>query len=99
MSKHLEQLVINWAEDKGILSDATPFSQFFKTREEIEELWTEIEKGNKAKIEDELGDVLVTLIIQAEMWGLSATDCLMKAYAKISQRKGKMIDGVFVKDE
>ena len=99
MSKHLEHLVINWAEEKGILTHATPFTQFGKTREEIEELWKEIEAGNKSAIEDELGDVLVTLVIQAEMWGLSATDCLMKAYAKISQRKGKMENGVFVKEE
>ena len=98
MSKHLEHLVINWAEEKGILTHATPFTQFGKTREEIEELWKEIEVGNKLAIEDELGDVLVTLVIQAEMWGLSATECLMKAYAKISQRKGKMENGVFKKE-
>ena len=41
---------------------------------------------------------MVTLIIQAQMWGLSATDCLTGVYKEISQRKGMMVNGKFVKE-
>ena len=45
-----------------------------------------------------IGDIIVTLIIQAQMWGLSATDCLTEVYKEISQRKGMMVNGKFVKE-
>jgi len=41
----------------------------------------------------------VTLTIQANLWGLSLTECLEEAYNKINVRTGRMVDGVFVKDE
>jgi len=48
---------------------------------------------------DAIGDITVTLIIQAEMQGLDFQDCLQAAYDVISKRTGKMIDGQFVKDK
>ena len=36
--KELEQLVIQWGKDKGILDKATPLAQAGKTKEEVEEL-------------------------------------------------------------
>lgn len=47
----------------------------------------------------ELGDVLVTLIIQAQGQGTNLEECLALAYNKIKYRTGKTIDGVFVKSE
>lgn len=32
-------------------------------------------------------------------WGTTAESCLEEAYEVIKDRKGKMIDGVFVKEE
>jgi NTP pyrophosphatase (non-canonical NTP hydrolase) len=52
-----------------------------------------------SEIEDALGDILVTIIIQAEMQGLKLVDCLESAYNIISQRTGKMVDGQFLKDK
>jgi NTP pyrophosphatase (non-canonical NTP hydrolase) len=52
-----------------------------------------------AAIADGIGDVLVTLIIVAEQTGLDIEDCLLVAYSQIKDRKGKMIDGKFVKEE
>jgi hypothetical protein len=46
-----------------------------------------------------MGDILVTLIIQAKMQGVSLETCLEGAYNIISKRTGKMINGQFVKDE
>jgi NTP pyrophosphatase (non-canonical NTP hydrolase) len=113
--EQLEQLVIRWADEKGILAKATPLTQFSKTEEEVEELrdaLTAQDEGwdffintkgvtvsTKDEIEDAIGDIVVTLIIQAKMQGLTLQQCLQSAYDVISKRKGKMIDGVFVKSE
>ena len=95
----LQALVIAWATQKGILDKGTPLAQCGKTFEEVEELETAILDGDKAEIIDALGDILVTIIIQAEMHGLNLIECLESAYDVISKRTGKMVDGTFVKDE
>jgi NTP pyrophosphatase (non-canonical NTP hydrolase) len=94
----LETAVIAWAEDKGIFSKGTPMAQALKTLEETTELCTAVNANDKEEIKDAIGDVMVTILIQAEMQGMSIEDCLESAYNVISKRKGKMIDGQFVKD-
>ena len=94
----LEVLVIAWAEQKGILKNGTPNAQCDKTFEEVEELAEAIENNNRAEVIDALGDILVTIIIQAEMQGLNLTECLESAYNVIAKRTGKMVNGQFVKD-
>jgi NTP pyrophosphatase (non-canonical NTP hydrolase) len=94
----LEALVLSWAKQKGILDNGTPIAQASKTMEESTELMVAIATGNDVEIVDALGDILVTIIIQAEMQDLSLTDCLESAYNVISKRSGKMVDGVFKKD-
>jgi NTP pyrophosphatase (non-canonical NTP hydrolase) len=96
--RELEALVIAWAAQKGILENGTPRAQAMKTWEETDELITAIENDNREEVIDALGDILVTIIIQAEMQGLKLTECLDSAYNIISQRTGKMVDGQFVKD-
>ena len=46
-----------------------------------------------------MGDIMVTLIIQAKMQDLSLEECLESAYNVIAKRTGKMVNGQFVKDE
>lgn len=112
--KDLEIKVLDWATDKGILSKATPLAQARKTEEEVHELLEacvaqhggfETFKNSKGKlvnteeeIKDALGDILVTIIIGAELQGLNLEDCLQSAYDVISKRTGKMVDGQFMKD-
>jgi NTP pyrophosphatase (non-canonical NTP hydrolase) len=112
--KELEELVLNWADDKGILNKATPLAQANKTLEEVNELLeaaTAQSKGFKEfvnsknkicktdeELKDALGDILVTIIIGAELQGLSLEDCLEAAYKVISKRTGKMVNGQFIKD-
>ncbi len=98
MNSELETKVIQWAADKGILEKSNPKAQLSKTLEEVEELVQAINEDNKPEVKDAIGDVIVTLIIQAELWDMSATDCLQSAYDIIAKRTGKMVDGVFVKD-
>ena len=95
----LECAVEEWAEDKGIFSKATPMAQALKTLEETTELCTAINSNDKAEIVDAMGDIMVTLIIQARMQNISLEECLESAYHVISKRTGKMINGQFVKEK
>jgi NTP pyrophosphatase (non-canonical NTP hydrolase) len=95
----LESLVIAWATQKAILEKGTPAAQCDKTLEEVYELHEAIKNNDREEIIDALGDILVTIIIQAEMQGLKLEDCLQSAYNVISKRKGQMIDGQFVKEK
>jgi NTP pyrophosphatase (non-canonical NTP hydrolase) len=94
----LEALVLAWATQKGIMQKGTPIAQACKTMEECTELITAVAFDNREETIDALGDILVTIIIQAEMQGLSLESCLESAYNVISKRTGKMVDGQFVKD-
>jgi NTP pyrophosphatase (non-canonical NTP hydrolase) len=95
----LKQIVLNWANDKGIFERGTPEGQALKTIEEANELLKAVQENDRNEIIDAIGDVLVTVIIQAEMQGLRPEDCLQSAYDVISKRTGRMVGGVFVKDE
>lgn len=112
--KELEEKVINWGAEKGILDKATPIAQCNKTFEEVEELKEALEaqehgaetffnsKGflvnTNAEIKDAFGDIVVTVILGCKLQGLDFTECLESAYNVISKRTGKMVDGQFVKD-
>ena len=95
----LEALVIAWASQKGILEKGTPIAQCYKTEEEVRELSMAIIGNDREDIIDALGDILVTIIIQAEMQGLKLTECLESAYNVISKRTGVMKEGQFIKDK
>lgn len=47
----------------------------------------------------EMGDIFVTLIILCEQIGIDPEECLSMAYEKIKDRKGRTINGSFVKSE
>lgn len=47
----------------------------------------------------EMGDIFVTLIILCEQIGIDSEECLEMAYKKISKRKGRTINGQFIKEE
>ena len=90
--------VIEWARLKGILDNGTREGQAWKTIEEAHELLKAVQEENQAEVIDAIGDVFVTIIIQAHMNGLRVEDCLRTAYNVISKRTGRIEGGVFVKD-
>lgn len=96
--KELNDNVIAWADTRGIFAKAGPKDQIKKTIEEVQELYDGIQKGDAYEIIDGIGDVMVTLIILAEMCDLDVVSCLAAAYDEIKDRKGKMVDGLFVKE-
>jgi len=105
----LQDWVIDWAEERGIFDKATLLAQVEKTREEVEETRDAIllqrhcqSPGDfnryRDAIMDGIGDTVVTLIILAHLCGTDIEECLELAYNEIKDRKGKMVDGVFVKE-
>ena len=97
-AESMEQNVIHWAQERGIFDKATPDSQHGKTLEEVQELTDALKANDAPEIKDAIGDIGVTLIIQAHMHGWTLAECLGAAWSEIKDRKGQMIDGVFVKE-
>lgn len=96
----LETLVIQWAEARRIIPNATPVSQLLKAVAEMGELADAENKGDWQGIVDGVGDVLVCLINYCALRGLTLTECLRAAYEQIKDRKGTLLpSGVFVKEE
>ena len=93
------KLIKKWAEKRKLLDYGTPLSQALKTKEEAEELVEAIRKGNLNEIKDGIGDVFVTLIVLCSILKLKLEDCVAYAYNQIKDRKGKIINGQFVKEE
>lgn len=88
--------VEDWARNKG-LDEADSAKQYLKVSEEVGEVAAALARGQQDELRDGIGDVVVTLIILAMQNDLDLYECLNTAYDEIKGRKGKMIDGVFVK--
>lgn len=95
--KDLINKVEQWAHDRNIIEGATPHSQFHKLIQECGELSDNMCKGNDCS--DDIGDLLVMLIVISKQLGLDIEECLAAAYDDIKDRKGVMKNGVFIKDE
>lgn len=94
----LTKLIKIWSTERG-LNEADPSKQLNKFLEEAGELAQGLNKGNKAQIKDGIGDVYVTLVILAQQLGISIEECVNTAYEEIKNRKGKLVNGTFVKEE
>lgn len=105
----METLIRNveyWARKKEIDDYKNWEKQFMKFQEEAIELHTEmvlhdesIYHIDKEDMKLEMGDVLVTLIVLAKQQGIELSECLSLAWNKIKDRRGKTINGQFVKEE
>ena len=49
-------------------------------------------------IKDDIGDQIVTLIIQCEIQGIDLLECLNLAWNEIKDRTGKTVNGTFIKN-
>lgn len=88
-----------WALARNLVEGSTPDKQFIKLMEEIGELAAGLARNKRFEIVDSIGDAIVVLTIMAAQLGINVEDCIEAAYAEIKDRKGRMIDGVFVKEE
>ncbi len=86
-----------WATERG-LNTADASKQMLKLMEEVGELAQGMAKDNHEQIVDSIGDTYVVLTILALQLGLDIESCVWQAYDEIKDRRGKMINGVFVKE-
>jgi NTP pyrophosphatase (non-canonical NTP hydrolase) len=93
-----EMKVLQWGEARQIVQNSTPYAQAIKTREELQELFTAIDKGDRAEMADAYGDILVTLVMGCACADLDLVECFKGAYNEIKDRKGYLNkEGIFVK--
>ena len=78
-----EYIIRSWHHDSKLI-------------QECGELSDSICKGEDIK--DDIGDIIVVLINICERNNLSLSECLDCAWSDIKDRKGKMVEGVFVKE-
>ena len=87
-----------WGRDRGLDNTKSRY-QFAKLTEETTELASALSMEDKPEIIDAIGDCVVVLTMIAMQERLKIEDCIASAYDEIKDRKGKLVNGVFVKDE
>lgn len=91
-----------WANDRNLIEGSTPAHQLVKLSEECEELEQALEacgpNDDMGEIIDAIGDIQVVLAVMCAQLGLNIDECREAAWEQIKDRKGRMIDGVFVKE-
>lgn len=97
-SNYPEQEIIDWSNERNLLPTTTIEKQIVKFYEESGELCAAVCRGNKNDACDALGDMHVVMVQMAALIGVNLADCAWGAYREISDRKGKMVDGMFIKD-
>jgi NTP pyrophosphatase (non-canonical NTP hydrolase) len=91
-------LIRQWATDRNLIEGSDIKSQFVKLIEEAGELANAIAKKNDIEFADAIGDMVVVLTIMAAQNGMMIEDCIDAAWQQIRDRKGKMVDGIFIKE-
>ena len=86
-----------WARVRGLYEKGDAKTQLIKLQEEMGELAKATLEKDKPEIIDGIGDMVVVLTNLAHLNGFNIETCIASAYNEISQRKGKMVDGTFVK--
>ena len=90
--------VKDWAEEENLLKKENSQAQMLKVLEEVGETAGALLKNKNKEIIDGLGDSFVTLIILCYQLGLEPTDCLQAAWDEIKNRKGKTVNGTFIRE-
>lgn len=93
----LVQLVWDWFEERNLQD---PTMQLVKVNEEIGEICHEVSRGrfDSVALVDALGDSFVTLIGMCHHLGINPKTALEEAYNEIKDRRGKVVNGSFVKE-
>lgn len=94
----LIEKIEQWAHGRNLIKGATPQAQMLKMTEEVGELAHAIARKDNTLAKDAIGDCIVVLTILSAQLGLDINECVAGAYNEIKDRKGKMVDGVFVKE-
>lgn len=88
-----------WAQERGIYDKGDPKTQYVKLQEEAGELAKALLKNDVVEIKDGIGDCVVVLTNLAALCDMQIEECIQVAWDEIKDRKGKMDNGTFVKNE
>jgi NTP pyrophosphatase (non-canonical NTP hydrolase) len=91
----LIEKICQWHKDRNLIDGSTDKDQVLKLQQELGELSDSVCKGKDMK--DDLGDMLVVMINIMARNKITMEECLETAYNDIKHRKGRMVDGIFVK--
>ena len=91
-------LIREWARQRGLYDSGDSKTQALKLVEEVGEICRAVLKNDRHEIIDGIGDCVVVLTNLAELIDMPIEDCIEVAYAEISNRTGKMVNGTFKKD-
>ena len=97
--EELHQKVVEWGKARGLFTNGSVDAQIEKLREELQELADAHAEQNHEKRIDAVGDMMVVLTMIAHMIGKDLFTCYAAAYLEIKDRKGKMVNGTFVKEQ
>lgn len=86
-----------WSADRNLHAQDHKM-QTLKVGEEVGELFKAIVKNDQEELIDAVGDTYVTLVILCQQLGIEIEDCVSVAYNEIKDRKGKLVDGTFIKE-
>ena len=93
-----QEAIWGWATDRNLIEGSTIEGQLGKLAEEMQELRDAIEKHDSRETQDAIGDMVVVLTVICEKLDLSLQRCMSAAFDEIKDRKGRMVDGQFVKE-
>jgi NTP pyrophosphatase (non-canonical NTP hydrolase) len=94
--EELDVKIRQWHYDRNLIDGANDKDQVCKLIQEVGELSDNVCKGKD--ITDDIGDCIVVLTNIMERHGLTLQECMQCAYDDIKDRKGKMVDGIFIKE-
>ena len=92
------QPIRDWSKERELFIKSNKEKHMLKLYEEAGELSKAILERDYIKIKDSIGDCIVVLTNIAYLSGFSVEECINYAYKEISNRKGKIINGTFVKN-
>ena len=92
------RVIREWASDRNLINGSTLQAQVVKLLEESGELAAGVARNDIDKIVDSIGDIMVVLTIIAAQVDMPVEECLDLAWEDIRYRKGKMVDGIFIKE-
>ena len=95
--KLITSKVEQWFIDRNLQS-LNGAGQLVKLTEEVRELEDAFINDDRAEEIDAVGDIMVVLIGYCMQRNLSLQCCLESAYEEIKDRKGRVVDGIFIKE-
>lgn len=90
--------VYDWAKARNLIEGSNPEAQMKKLYEEVDELGQALADNDEKAADDAIGDILVVLSVISFQRKKDLDECYHLAYEEIKDRKGRMENGIFVKE-